>query len=266
MPNFRPGEPVSFDNPLPIESPFLGQSLGLNSSLQSVQKFGGNPGIASATTEDIWDGSSTYGGFITVADNLRIKSGGNAADDTAGAGARTVVVIGLDENWTETTETIVTAGASASSTTTASFIRVYRAYVEDVGTYGAANTGNIVIEDTSANALAQINAGKGQTQMMIYTVPAGWQALIRRINAYVEGSKPADVDFYQRRNADDVTAPFTAKRIFYNFPQLTGFTNVNFSSYIGPFPAKTDIWASGTAASGSSPPVSADVDFILVAE
>lgn len=262
---YQIGEPVDHDNRLPIETPFLSEARGLHPGLLSVHKFGYNAAVAASTTEDIWDGGDSYPGFLTAASAVRIAAGGNAADTSDGAGARKVMISGLDENWATAQEEVVTAGASQSSATTTTFIRVNRAWVTDSGAYGAANTAAITIETTGAVTVAVVSAEFGQTQMAIYTVPIGWQGFLRRIDGYVEGLKPADIDLWQRQDADVIAAPFTAKRLVRNFPQLTGFAEATFTSYPGPFPAKTDLWASASAASGASPPVNCDFDLILVA-
>lgn len=84
---------------------------------------------------------------------MRIKAGGNAADTAAGAGAREVTLIGLDASGNVVTEAIATNGISASSATTNSFIRLYRAYVSASGTYATAAAGShtaaIVIENSA---------------------------------------------------------------------------------------------------------------------
>jgi len=85
-----------------------------------------------------------------AATTLRIKAGGDALDTAAGAGAREVTLQGIDELGNEVTESLATAGASASAVTTNKFIRLYRAWVSSVGRYGTMAAGghedDIVIE------------------------------------------------------------------------------------------------------------------------
>ena len=95
------------------------------SAITSVHKFGENPAVGT-TEEDIWFGGGLYN-WLQSAATVRIAAGGNAADDSAGAGAREIQVEGLDSNWDEATELITTNGASASTATSTSFIRVNRA-------------------------------------------------------------------------------------------------------------------------------------------
>ncbi len=215
-----------------------------------VVKFGRNAAVG-ATQEDIWETGGTYTGFLTAASAVRIRAGGNAADDAAGAGARSIEVEGLDQNWNVAKETITTAGASASTATTTTFIRVYRVCVVDVGTYTGTNTGTISVETTGGALMATVEAGLGQTQMAIYTVPAGKTAYVASLSIYVDSNKTAQVYLWQRQNADDVSAPFTGKRIWRPFDGVSGPVDgpVAFP-YV--FPAKTDIWASGIGPSGGA--------------
>ena len=170
----------------------------------------------------------------------------------------------MDANWEATSETIATNGSSASSPTTETFIRINRAYVLDVGTYTGANTGDITIENGSGGTdLVVIEAEKGQTQSTAYTVPAGKTAYLTAYMVQVDGNKAADMNMFQRRNADDVSAPFTGKRLVIPITQLIGSLDRALESYVS-FPAKTDLWWSATTGSGASAAVSASYDMILV--
>lgn len=244
---------------------FLEVARGRVEGHSSVHKFGANPAIAASSTEDI-----TFSGtinWLTAATTVRVKSGGNVADvDSTGAGARTITVIGLDENWNDVEEDIVLAGASASTVTTTTFIRVFRAYVKTTGTYTGVNTGNIVIENgTGGTDLITIGAGQGQTETSIYTVPLGKTAYIFNLAAEVDAGKAVDVAMWQRRNADDIVAPFTAKRLILEFEQLIGQANSHRDAFI-PIPAKTDLWWTGKTGSGNAAGVEVDYDLILVVD
>ncbi len=229
--------------------PYLDVSAGLFADRFTVHKFGDNSDVGTASFEDIWDAGGTYT-WPTAAETVRVRSGGNTNDTAAGTGAQKIIVQGLDTNFDPVEEEITLAGSSASSSTTATFRRVYRAYVTDSGAYGGNNTGDILIENTSTNQLlADIQAGKGQTEMSMYTVPAGHKAYLRRVTMEVEASKPAEVRFWQRQNADDVTTPFTAPRIVHDTLALEGTENIEFAVF-PEFPEKTDLWMDAIASSG----------------
>ncbi len=215
--------------------------------MSAVAKFGSNEDVGTGAYEDIWAVGGAYN-WLTAASALRIKAGGNAADDAGQAGARTVTIEGLDENWNAASETVNAAGASASDPTTTTFIRINRAYVGDVGAYTGANTGAVDIETTGGTLVARIAAGVGQTQLGLYSVPAGKTAYLTRTYANVSAgaNKSATIRGWRRENADTVSAPFQGKRLFDVFEQVSGAVQVAHSSY-NVFPAKTDIWYSAIA-------------------
>lgn len=244
--------------------PRLDEASGLHANRNVIQKFGRNPSVTAGDREIVAISAELYLGFLTAASAVRIRVGGNAADDAAGAGARKIMVEGLDETWALASEEIITNGAAVSDPTTTTFIRVFRSYATDCGTYTGANTAAVLIETTGGLLVAQIAAGLGQTEIAMYTVPLGRVAYVRKISANVEGLKPADVLFLQRRNADVVAAPFTAARVFFVMSQLSGSDEHEFHAYEGPFAAKTDIFVDAVAASGVTPGVSASLDIIMV--
>lgn len=230
---------------------------GLDPTRSLVHKFGGNAAIGT-TLEDIWTPGGVYP-WPTAAETVRIKAGGNAADDASENGARSIRVEGLDDNFLPISEDIVTNGASASTATTALFRRVFRAYVLDVGVYGAANTGDIDVENTSStNVLAQIPAGSGQTEMTQYTIPAAKKGYLLGVTVHIGSAVDVSLNLMQRQNADDVTVPFSGKRLVVRILiRVTGATH-RFRTPI-PFEPKTDLWVEGTSASSSSASVSYDL-------
>ena len=240
----------------------LAVARGNVSGVSMVGKFGNNPSIASGATEAI-----TFSGaisWLTAATTVRVKAGGNAADTAAGAGAQQITIVGLDSSWNEVSETVATAGASASAATTATFIRVYRAYVGNVGTYTVSNTGNVTIENSAGGTdLITIQAARGQTQTTQYTVPLGKTAYLTSIFANVDSSKSCDLFMYQRQNADDVTTPFQGVRLITSFPGLLGTAVRNLQSYPS-FPAKTDLWFTAENSVGAVSAVGVRYELFLV--
>ena len=236
----------------------------IDGSVQQNHKFGANPDI-DVTAEDIWTSGGAYTGWLTAAAPMRIRAGGNAADTAAGAGAQSVRIEGLDANWNEIGETVATAGAAQSLATSASFIRVNRLYVVNAGAYGGTNTGIVSVETTGGTLVATIGATQGQSEMCIYTIPAGKTGIIPQVSASVDTAKTATVRFYARRNADDVTGPsYSPRRLWHIVTGLSGaYTRVFTSMPV--FPPKTDVWVSATGPAGGAS-VEADICFLLVPE
>jgi hypothetical protein len=154
-------------------------SAGDVSGTSYIEKFGMNVDVDS-NKETIWDGGDIYT-YISTAETVAITST-LGADSAAGTGARTVEIQGLDANHNLVYETLTVGGGAG----TQEFLRVFRAKVVTAGTSGI-NEGTISItsSDTSTE-LAQIGvdgsgsnaAGRGQTFMALYTVPAGKTAYL----------------------------------------------------------------------------------------
>jgi len=134
----------------------------------SLYKFGFNADINGAE-ETIWSGGGLYP-WLTGAITLYII--GSANDDVLGTGARKIIISGLNANYEEVEEEVEMLGIlEAQSTNT--YIRVNRVYVSEAGALGA-NDGIITLGLTGGGtSYAEIPAGDGQTQMALYTVPAG---------------------------------------------------------------------------------------------
>lgn len=136
-----------------------------------LHKFGATPGIgAGGSNLDVWDVGTAY--TFPSANATTTVVSDDVNDTSEGTGAQTVVVIGIvkdgDGNYVETMETVTLNGTSTVETTN-DFFRVYRAYIDDVGT-GLVNAGNIDVKH-GATVLARITAARGQTLMSIYTIP-----------------------------------------------------------------------------------------------
>ncbi|CAB4151242.1 hypothetical protein UFOVP589_7 [uncultured Caudovirales phage] len=149
---------------------------------------------------------------------LRIKAGGNAADTANGAGARSVKLWGMDANGDEITAIIATNGASASTATTVTFIRLYLAEVYETGTYGTAtagsHVGNITIENAAGTedwAQIQLNGfPSGTTGIGSISVPRNHIGLITsiQINPEMAANKTTDVLILKREGILQTAAPY----------------------------------------------------------
>lgn len=233
---------------------------GLVTGHRSVFKFGTNQNQG-ASEEDLWSVGGTYP-WPTSALPVRVQAGGNANDDAAGTGARSIIVQGLDDNFDEIEEEIALAGAAQSAQTNASFRRVNRAFVSDVGTYTGANTGAVTIETTAGSVLARLEANVGQTQLSMFTVPRNYRALVNRASMRVESGGNSKFIFYFRPNADIVAAPYQGRRVVDVYPNV----NVGFDlvpQYPVLFDEKTDLWWAGDATGGSAD-ISVNYSVLLV--
>ena len=200
---------------------------------------------------------------------LRIKAGGNANDTTNGTGARAITLQGLDASGNEITETLATAGASASAATTKQFIRLYRAYVSASGTYATATAAShaaaIVIENAAGGVdwatIADTTIARGQSQIAVYSVPIHRSIMITDIKISSDADKKANLILFQRRNILSSAAPYEAMRLVEEYPQVSGLHQVLFNPPLGPFPALTDV---GFMARSTSTEIDLSVSFNIV--
>jgi hypothetical protein len=154
-------------------------SAGSMSGVGYIEKFGMNVDVDS-NKETIWDGGGIYS-YIASPETLAITSS-SGTDSATGTGARTVEIQGLNSAYEVVTETLTVGGSAGTQT----FVRVFRARVSTAGASGV-NEGTIsVTSQSTSTVLAEIGvdgtgssaAGRGQTFMCLYTVPAGKTAYL----------------------------------------------------------------------------------------
>lgn len=130
-----------------------------------LEIFGYSAAIGSTAQGPMWEGQTQSGGlYVPPASAAPLVLVSDSASDNT---TRSVVIEGLDANFAPITETIALNGTT-NVTTTNSFLRI-----NQMSMLNSTNTGNITAS-ISSTVYAKINAGVGQTQMSIYTVPAGY--------------------------------------------------------------------------------------------
>lgn len=173
--------------------PFVGfTTIALKSSVDPVH---GHP-IGSGIIPDIWDVSPTTASIVSS----------DAADSIAGTGARTVDIIGLDENFRFIGESIELNGLTpvVSSLT---YLRINRLIARGGGSTQH-NQGDITAT-IDGQVVATAAMGKGINQDARFTVPSDWKsgALITRVWANISCSVvpvSAHVGFRVRRAPGEV--------------------------------------------------------------
>jgi len=142
---------------------------------QPVEIFGYSTQVAGTALGPLWEGLTQSGGayaYPSSAGVVVLLSASGATD----AGL-IIQVNGLDANYNLLSET-VTLNGSGTATTTNSYFRINGLFVTN-----GINAGNITAKIATV-LYAQINAGVGQTQMSIYTVPKGYSFYL----TYVQGN------------------------------------------------------------------------------
>ena len=228
-----------------------------------VHKFGKNDAVG-GTFEHISLLPFSTANFRQSAVAMRVKAG-DAADDTGGNGAREITIQGIDSNFAETSAAIATAGTSASSNFAGTWWRVHRAWVSAAGTYTAANTAAVVIEDSGAAAdFITIAIEEGQSQYAGFTIPAGKTGYLLSVHAAVSvgTNKECDIQCLTRKNIDDVSAPMNAVRLKLYWSGIQEAFNYKPNSPELSLPEKTDIWFEAKATASSQ--ISLDFELLLV--
>ena len=146
---------------------------------RNVTVFGFNPDVDN-TQVSVWPLPSLIT-FPASAIQMTVSST-SANDTSAGTGARTIVVQGLDANSNEVTETVTLNGQTAV-TMTASLLRVNYAYVATAGSGNSAagdiyiGTG-VVTAGVPATAYDIIKFDYNNTTTGSYTIPAGYNGYV----------------------------------------------------------------------------------------
>lgn len=146
------------------------------SPIRRITALGNNPDTdTTSTPEDIWPLGGVYP-FLSVATALEILSD-NANDTSAGTGARTITINGLDGNYDEVIQTVTLNGLTPVSIPTA-LLRVNNVILMSAGSTEV-NQGNITVRDVATSvARAYVQAGAGISRSSIYTVPNGYTLII----------------------------------------------------------------------------------------
>jgi len=240
---------------------------GLAPGCRVIHCFGRNTSIGATFTP------VSRSGFyrtpqVSGATALRIKAGGNANDTANGTGGRAVTITGLNAAGELISETIATAGASASAATVQTFIRLLDASVTASGTYAtqsaASHAGNITIEAAAGGAdWALISDGsfpRGDTEIGAYTVPKGRSAYVQNVRLSSDVDKKANIVFFKRSGILQTAAPYSGMVLIAEFPSVAGTISMDYDPPLA-FPELTDF---GFLATVSSSTIDVTVSFDVI--
>jgi hypothetical protein len=143
-------------------------SRGLVRDAEARNIFGFNTAIGTNFIP-AWENATEYT-YPTVALNMTAVSSNTADTDV------TIITLGLDENYNRISNTVTLNGTSAVNI--GSFYRI-----NDVITLSGNARGDVTIAN-SAVTYAKINQGTGKSQASIFTVPAGHEFYLYRIDAF----------------------------------------------------------------------------------
>lgn len=240
---------------------WLDVSRGLAGGIDTVEKFG--RATVGTTFLPICFGGVYQTPQSGSGTTLRVAAG-NAADNPAGAGARSVFIEGIEDvTWARVSETLATNGAAAGAAGSVVFSRIFRAFVAGSGTYATAvaqsHVGNIVIENSGGGTKwAEIDATtipKGQSEIGAFTFAEGETGFVKLRHITVDTGKTIDIIFFQRLNADQTSPPYSSMRAQ---SVLTGVTGGEIQPFgesevpLGPFVGPCDVGFMGKVSTGSA--------------
>ena len=190
--------------------------------------------------------------FPRSAEFVRIQAGGNANDSASGTGARSIAVIGVKEDFTRHVEILATNGASASAFTTEKFWRINSIFVHEVGTYGGANTGSIMVEDASSNEYMRVEAGESLSKSAQFGTQGSVTTALQGVVLTVEESKSVTFNLLQTSGYDLQTPPYKPTIQFITLKNVApGIHVVNFKKPLL-LPEKTDFCVTANTVSATS--------------
>jgi|SRR6056300_1036579 len=160
---------------------------GLVKGADFIHKFGAVPAMSQSQTGTVWDKNDTiypWSAFDTA--GILVAAQANVSDN-----GKTVTVFGLDADYLPISEEFTLSGTGTVNGTKI-FKRVYRAYMSD-----GSNVADVSFSRGGTEIL-RITAGKSQTQMAIYTVPAGYTAYMMKGTATCQAGADATGDMFIR--------------------------------------------------------------------
>lgn len=234
---------------------------GLLVGVSNVNIFGFNPDIDTGAAEDIWGGGGTYTGFPDGSAEAVEVFSSDANDTAAGSGARTIRLTGLDANWAAQTADVTLNGVTpvqASGT----WRRVHKCEVRTSGPSNLTfNAGALTVRHavTTANVFSVMPAGRNQSGVCGYTVPAGYRAFVRSFQVFLDRSTSATASgaIYLRRFG-------MSPQLIDSF-SLSNTAQINESIYGGiEVPEKSDVTVRISSVSANNTPVYAHVDLVQI--
>jgi hypothetical protein len=148
----------------------------------SFCQFGINSAVGT-TFETVWYSGGVYA-YPASASVLKVSST-SANDTSAGTGARTVLIEGLNASYVPVSETVTLNGQTQVDTVN-SYLRVNTMTVLTAGSGGAAagviyiGTGSATGGVPQTSILDAINTSNNESESAVYTVPAGYTGYIYR--------------------------------------------------------------------------------------
>lgn len=168
---------------------FLGIAANHYDGISHIHKFGAVPAMSQSQSGTIWDVNDTNYPWASFASASTVTVDRASTSDAD----KQVFIQGLDADYNVVSDTVTLTNATGNASTVA-FIRVFRAFMTNGS---ATNVGNVDIK-VSSTIVARITAGKGQTLMAVYTIPAGYTGYLLKGVATCQSNADGTGDMYIR--------------------------------------------------------------------
>lgn len=220
------------------------------------QRTGFNPSVGTGETT-VWNETTTLVAYPATAVTVSVSSS-SANDTSAGTGARTVTISGLDAGYNSISE-VITLNGQTAVTSTLSYIRLSTITTITAGS-GGKNAGvvyvgtGIITAGVPATIYSSMAIGYNESHQAFYTVPAGMTAYLLDVSA-TSDTAGTQILLYSRT----LGGVFTARRV--NQVGVGGFIRDNLIPLA--FAAKTDIEYRALVATGTAK-VSAQFELLVM--
>ena len=238
---------------------------GIVSGHEIKTMFGYNDDIDSGP-EDVWSAGGDYTGQPVGGDAEEIEVfSSDAADTSAGTGARTVRIRGLDANWMYQEADVTLSGVTPVATTGITWRRCWDCEVLTGGSSGE-NEGTLTGRHvtTTANVFFVMSIGRNRTNVGAFTVPADSTAYMVRNKFHMvraNGSAGSCQYSVRQRTPGGV---FVAHR--YESASSSQPDDYEFIGSSPALPAMTDVKVRVETVSDANTRVSASVEYLLINE
>jgi hypothetical protein len=158
----------------------LRAAQGLIPKTSIITKFGLNSDVDTGTAEDVIGQGGTY--VQPTAARVHNFVSDSVNDTSAGTGARTLLIRGIDGSSNQASETITMNGTTPVASVS-SYLHIHLVQVVTVGSTGS-NVGTITATAvTDATVTITVEPTLNQSTSSIYLVPTGYKAYIIKIRA-----------------------------------------------------------------------------------
>jgi len=202
----------------------------------TVSIFGYQPSVGTSSIA-VWENASAYT-FPASASTMTVASG-SATDNGA-----TVLVVGLDANWNQISETVTIA--TGGTTTVNSYLRINNLFLTAPASGQTTNVGQITIK-VSTTTYGQINVGIGKSQNAWYSVPANYDFYLDQVEINTSNSYTSSVIVTYNVQATNNVTGVTLSVLQQPFVSIFTITRPNPFKYT----QKTDLQFQLKASSGT---------------